>query len=115
MIGLIGTAACVLTDSSTVQEESTIVGAPCLTSTTSLNAESRSNKARIWRWAATAAPFPERWRKYCGGGKKGACPNSGMAFLPTGLEHLNTWAREISLAWHRYLLAKPNIGNLGAI
>ena len=28
MIGLIGTAACVLTDSSTLQEESTILGVP---------------------------------------------------------------------------------------
>ncbi|MEY4767206.1 MAG: hypothetical protein RI907_3879 [Pseudomonadota bacterium] len=31
MIGLIGTASCVLTDSMAVQEESTIMGVPCLT------------------------------------------------------------------------------------
>ena len=95
MIGLIGTAACVLTDSSTLQEESTILGVPCLTlhnfTERRITVEQGSNIAVGRNGSLISRAVAEVLR---GGGKKGRLPKfwDGLSANRVA-EHLGTWAR----------------------
>ncbi|MGE5450919.1 MAG: XrtA/PEP-CTERM system-associated ATPase [Acidobacteriota bacterium] len=95
MIGLIGTAACVLTDSCTLQEESTILGVPCLTlhnfTERRITVEQGSNIAVGRNASLISRAVAEIMR---GGGKKGRLPKfwDGMS-APRVAEHLATWAK----------------------
>lgn len=95
MIGLIGTAACVLTDSCTLQEESTILGVPCLTlhnfTERRITVEQGSNIAVGRNASLISRAVAEILR---GGGKKGRLPKfwDGMAANRVA-EHLATWAK----------------------
>lgn len=93
MIGLIGTAACVLTDSSTVQEEATIMGIPCLTlhnyTERRITVEQGTNIAVGCNSSLIHRAIAEVIR---GGGKKGRLPKfwDGMTANRTA-EHLAAW------------------------
>lgn len=93
MIGLVGNAACVLTDSCTVQEESTILGAPCLTlhnfTERRITVEQGSNMAVGRNASLISRAVAEILR---GGGKKGRLPKfwDGVSANRVA-DHLNTW------------------------
>jgi UDP-N-acetylglucosamine 2-epimerase len=96
MIGLIGTAACVLTDSSTVQEESTIMGIPCLTlhnyTERRITVEQGTNIAVGCNSSLIHRAIAEIIR---GGGKKGRLPKfwDGLTANRTA-EHLAAWWKQ---------------------
>ncbi|HEX5358044.1 MAG TPA: XrtA/PEP-CTERM system-associated ATPase [Aquabacterium sp.] len=96
MIGLIGTAACVLTDSSTVQEESTILGVPCLTlhnyTERRITVEQGTNIAVGCNSSLIHRAVAEILR---GGGKKGRLPKfwDGLTASRT-TEHLAAWWKQ---------------------
>ncbi len=96
MIGLIGTSACVLTDSSTVQEEATILGVPCLTlhnyTERRITVEQGTNIAVGCNSSLIHRAIAEILR---GGGKKGRLPKfwDGMTANRTA-EHLASWWRQ---------------------
>ncbi|MBP8191507.1 MAG: XrtA-associated ATPase [Aquabacterium sp.] len=93
MIGLVGNAACVLTDSCTVQEESTILGAPCLTlhnfTERRITVEQGSNMAVGRNASLISRAVAEILR---GSGKKGRLPKfwDGVSANRVA-DHLNTW------------------------
>lgn len=93
MIGLVGNAACVLTDSCTVQEESTILGAPCLTlhnfTERRITVEQGSNMAVGRNASLISRAVAEILR---GAGKKGRLPKfwDGVSANRVA-DHLNTW------------------------
>ena len=95
MIGLIGTAACVLTDSCTLQEESTILGVPCLTlhnfTERRITVEQGSNIAVGRNASLISRAVAEILR---GGGKKGRLPKfwDGLSANRVA-EHLANWAK----------------------
>ena len=96
MIGLIGTSACVLTDSSTVQEEATIMGVPCMTlhnyTEHRITVEQGTNIAVGCNSSLIHRAIAEILR---GGGKKGRLPKfwDGMTANRTA-EHLASWWRQ---------------------
>ncbi|MBI5926160.1 MAG: UDP-N-acetylglucosamine 2-epimerase [Aquabacterium sp.] len=96
MIGLIGTAACVLTDSSTVQEETTILGVPCLTlhnyTERRITVEQGTNIAVGCNSSLIHRAVAEILR---GGGKKGRLPKfwDGLTANRTA-EHLAAWWKQ---------------------
>lgn len=93
MIGLVGNAACVLTDSCTVQEEATILGAPCLTlhnfTERRITVEQGSNMAVGRNASLISRAVAEILR---GGGKKGRLPKfwDGLSANRVA-DHLGTW------------------------
>ena len=93
MIGLVGNAACVLTDSCTLQEESTILGAPCLTlhnfTERRITVEQGSNMAVGRNASLISRAVAEILR---GSGKKGRLPKfwDGVSANRVA-DHLNTW------------------------
>ncbi|HET8870912.1 MAG TPA: XrtA/PEP-CTERM system-associated ATPase, partial [Aquabacterium sp.] len=95
MIGLIGTAACVLTDSCTLQEESTILGVPCLTlhnfTERRITVEQGSNMAVGRNTSLISRAVAEIMR---GGGKKGRLPKFWDGHSATRVaEHLSNWVK----------------------
>lgn len=93
MIGLIGTAACVLTDSSTVQEEATIMGIPCLTlhnyTERRITVEQGTNIAVGSNSSLIHRAIAEVIR---GGGKKGRLPKFWDGMTANRMaEHLAAW------------------------
>lgn len=96
MIGLIGTSVCVLTDSSTVQEESTILGVPCLTlhnyTERRITVEQGTNIAVGSNSSLIHRAIAEIIR---GGGKKGRLPKfwDGLTANRT-TEHLAAWWKQ---------------------
>ncbi len=95
MIGLVGNAACVLTDSCTLQEESTILGAPCLTlhnfTERRITVEQGSNMAVGRNASLISRAVADILR---GGGKKGRLPKfwDGVSANRVA-DHLNNWFR----------------------
>ncbi len=93
MMGLIGGAACILTDSSTVQEEATIMGVPCLTlhnyTERRITVEQGTNIAVGSNSSLIHRAVAEILR---GGGKKGQLPKfwDGMTASRVA-DHLSTW------------------------
>jgi general secretion pathway protein A len=96
MMGLIGTAACVLTDSSTVQEEATILGVPCLTlhnyTERRITVEQGTNIAVGRNSSLIHRAVAEIIR---GGGKKGRLPKfwDGLAAQRIA-DHLGAWWKQ---------------------
>lgn len=96
MMGLIGTAACVLTDSSAVQEEATILGVPCLTlnnyTERRITVEQGTNIAVGRNSSLIHRAIAEVIR---GGGKKGRLPKfwDGLSGQRTA-DHLSTWWKQ---------------------
>ncbi|HET8694195.1 MAG TPA: XrtA/PEP-CTERM system-associated ATPase [Aquabacterium sp.] len=95
MIGLIGTAACVLTDSCTLQEEATILGVPCLTlhnfTERRITVEQGSNIAVGRNTSLISRAVAEILR---GGGKKGRLPKFWDGHSANRVaEHLISWAK----------------------
>ena len=96
MMGLIGTAACVLTDSSTVQEEATILGVPCLTlhnyTERRITVEQGTNIAVGRNSSLIHRAVAEIIR---GGGKKGRLPKfwDGMTANRVA-DHLAAWWKQ---------------------
>lgn len=96
MMGLIGTAACVLTDSSTVQEEATILGVPCLTlhnyTERRITVEQGTNIAVGRNSSLIHRAVAEIIR---GGGKKGRLPKfwDGMTASRVA-DHLAAWWKQ---------------------
>lgn len=93
MIGLLGHSACVLTNSSTVQEESTILGIPCLTlhnfTERRITVEQGTNIAVGHNSSVISRAVAEILR---GGGKKGRLPKFWDGQTSTRMaEHLVTW------------------------
>ncbi|MDO9237498.1 MAG: XrtA-associated ATPase [Aquabacterium sp.] len=96
MIGLIGTAACVLTDSSTVQEEATIMGIPCLTlhnyTERRITVEQGTNIAVGCNSSLIHRAIAEVIR---GGGKKGRLPKFWDGLTANRMaEHLASWWKQ---------------------
>jgi general secretion pathway protein A len=96
MIGLIGSAACVLTDSSTLQEEATILGIPCLTlqnyTERRITVEQGTNIAVGTNASLINRAISEIMR---GAGKKGRLPKfwDGLSANRVA-EHLASWWRQ---------------------
>jgi len=96
MMGLVGTAACVLTDSSTVQEEATILGVPCLTlhnyTERRITVEQGTNIAVGRNSSLIHRAVAEIIR---GGGKKGRLPKfwDGMTASRVA-DHLSAWWKQ---------------------
>lgn len=96
MMGLVGTAACVLTDSSTVQEEATILGVPCLTlhnyTERRITVEQGTNIAVGRNSSLIHRAVAEIIR---GGGKKGRLPKfwDGMTASRVA-DHLAAWWKQ---------------------
>ena len=96
MMGLIGTAACVLTDSCTIQEEATILGVPCLTLTNyterRITVEQGTNIAVGRNSSLIHRAIAEVIR---GGGKKGRLPKfwDGLSAQRTA-DHLAAWWKQ---------------------
>jgi general secretion pathway protein A len=96
MIGLIGTAGCVLTDSSTVQEEATILGVPCLTlhnyTERRITVEQGTNIAVGCNSSLIHRAIAEILR---GGGKKGRLPKFWDGLTANRMaEHLANWWKQ---------------------
>lgn len=93
MVGLIGTATCVLTDSSTVQEETSIFSVPCLTlhnyTERRITVEQGTNIAVGCNSSLIHRAIAEIVR---GGGKKGRLPKfwDGVT-APRVADHLAVW------------------------
>jgi UDP-N-acetylglucosamine 2-epimerase len=89
----VGTAACILTDSSTVQEEATIMGVPCLTlhnyTERRITVEQGTNIAVGCNSSLIHRAIAEILR---GGGKKGRLPKfwDGMTANRVA-EHMAAW------------------------
>ncbi|MBA4110140.1 MAG: ATPase [Leptothrix sp. (in: Bacteria)] len=95
MIGLLGHSACVLTNSSTVQEEATILGIPCLTlhnfTERRITVEQGTNIAVGHNSSVISRAVAEILR---GGGKKGRLPKFWDGQTATRMtEHLLTWIK----------------------
>ncbi|MCH8180726.1 MAG: UDP-N-acetylglucosamine 2-epimerase [Proteobacteria bacterium] len=96
MMGLVGTAACVLTDSSAVQEEATILGVPCLTlhnyTERRITVEQGTNIAVGRNSSLIHRAVAEIIR---GGGKKGRLPKfwDGMTASRVA-DHLAAWWKQ---------------------
>ncbi|RTL33399.1 MAG: DUF2075 domain-containing protein [Burkholderiales bacterium] len=93
MIGLIGTASCILTDSSTVQEEATIMGVPCLTlhnyTERRITVEQGTNIAVGGNSSLIHRAVAEILR---GGGKKGRLPKFWDGMTANRVtEHMAAW------------------------
>jgi UDP-N-acetylglucosamine 2-epimerase len=96
MIGLVGTAACVLTDASTLQEEATILGIPCLTlhnyTERRITVEQGTNIAVGCNSSLVHRAIAEIIR---GGGKKGRLPKFWDGMTATRMaEHLSAWWKQ---------------------
>lgn len=96
MIGLIGTATCVLTDSSTLQEETSIFGVPCLTlhnyTERRITVEQGTNIAVGQNSSLIHRAVAEVLR---GGGKKGRLPKFwDGATAQRVADHLALWWRQ---------------------
>ncbi|MFN4264342.1 MAG: XrtA/PEP-CTERM system-associated ATPase [Aquabacterium sp.] len=95
MIGLVGTAACILTDSCTLQEESTILGVPCLTlhnyTERRITVEQGSNIALGRNPGLITRAVADILR---GSGKKGRLPKFWDGLSANRVtDHLTIWAR----------------------
>jgi len=96
MMGLVGTAGCVFTDSSTVQEEATILGVPCLTlhnyTERRITVEQGTNIAVGRNSSLIHRAVAEIIR---GGGKKGRLPKfwDGMTASRVA-DHLAAWWKQ---------------------
>lgn len=95
MIGLIGTAACVLTDASTLQEEATILGVPCLTlhnhSERRITIEQGSNMAVGSNGSLIGRAVTDILR---GSGKKGRMPKFWDGTTAGRIaDHLSAWSK----------------------
>jgi UDP-N-acetylglucosamine 2-epimerase len=95
MIGLLGTATCVLTDSSTVQEEATILGISCLTlhnyTERRITVEQGTNIAVGRNASLISRAIAEILR---GGGKKGRLPKFWDGQTAARItEHLVNWLK----------------------
>lgn len=93
MIGLVGTASCILTDSSTVQEEATIMGVPCLTlhnyTERRITVEQGTNIAVGSNSSLIHRAVAEILR---GGGKKGRLPKFWDGMTANRVtEHMAAW------------------------
>ncbi len=96
MIGLVGSAACVLTDSSTIQEETTILGIPCLTlhnyTERRITVEQGTNIAVGCNSSLIHRAIAEIMR---GGGKKGRLPKFWDGLTANRIaEHLAAWWKQ---------------------
>ncbi len=96
MMGLLGTAACVLTDSSTVQEEATILGIPCLTlhnyTERRITVEQGTNIAVGRNSSLIHRAIAEVLR---GGGKKGRLPKFWDGLTANRIaDHLSAWWKQ---------------------
>jgi UDP-N-acetylglucosamine 2-epimerase (non-hydrolysing) len=96
MIGLIGSSACVLTDASTVQEETTILGIPCLTlhnyTERRITVEQGTNIAVGCNSSLIHRAIAEIMR---GGGKKGRLPKFWDGMTANRMaEHLAAWWKQ---------------------
>lgn len=95
MIGLLGNSACVLTNSSTIQEEATILGVPCLTlhnyTERRITVEQGTNIAVGLNASVISRAVAEILR---GGGKKGRLPKfwDGQTAIRM-TEHLVAWLK----------------------
>jgi len=97
MIGLVGTATCVFTDSDTLQEESTILGVPCLTLQNHcerrITIEQGTNTAVGLNGSLITRAVGEILR---GGGKKGRLPKFWDGLTSSRvLEHLAAYGKGI--------------------
>ena len=94
MIGLVGTAACVFTDSMAVQEEATIMGVPCMTlnnhTERRITVEQGTNQVIGLNNSLLHRAVAEVMR---GAGKKGRLPKfwDGMTGARVAEQILNWW------------------------
>jgi general secretion pathway protein A len=98
MIGLVGTAACVMTDSTPVQEEATIMGIPCLTlqnyTERRITVEQGTNVAVGLNSSIIHRSIAEILR---GGGKKGRLPKFWDGLTAGRVaEVLSNWRKQLS-------------------
>ncbi|MDE2400750.1 MAG: XrtA-associated ATPase [Burkholderiales bacterium] len=100
MVGMIGSAACILTDSALVQEEATILGIPCLTlhnhTERRITVEQGTNIAVGHNASLISRAVAEILR---GGGKKGRLPKFWDGQTAARItEHLAAWIKAKGLA-----------------
>ncbi len=108
MIGLVGTAACVLTDATSVQEEATIMGIPCLTlqnyTERRITVEQGTNVAVGLNSSIIHRSVAEILR---GGGKKGRLPKFWDGLTAARVA-------EVLANWHKQRTPRPGVVEMRA-